>query len=164
VSRLDSFIRRLVAQRECLNWAASKLQGLPGPVMEIGLGNGRTFDHLRTIMPHREIFVVERSPNPHAACLPDHAHLLIGDLRNVLENEQSRFAGRFALVHSDIGTGDPSHGAQMAEYLSNLLPPLLQQGAMVISDQFLPESGLVAQELPDGVAKDRYFIYVKSAC
>lgn len=36
---LDSFIRRMKAQSDCLNFAARKIAELPGPVVELGLGN-----------------------------------------------------------------------------------------------------------------------------
>ena len=55
MSRLDSFIRRLVAQRACLDHAAQLIGGLDGAVLELGLGNGRTYDHLRSLFPGREI-------------------------------------------------------------------------------------------------------------
>ena len=42
MSRLDSFIRRMSAQRDCLNHVADLLADVEGPVMELGLGNGRT--------------------------------------------------------------------------------------------------------------------------
>ena len=53
VSRLDSFIRRLQAQRACLEVAIARIADLPGPVLEFGLGNGRTYDHLRELLPTR---------------------------------------------------------------------------------------------------------------
>lgn len=46
MTRLDSAIRRLQAQRSCLDWAAAAVAARPGLVFEMGLGNGRTFDHL----------------------------------------------------------------------------------------------------------------------
>ena len=54
MSRLDSFIRRLEAQRACLNRAAALISGIDGIVLELGLGNGRTYDHLRELFPDRE--------------------------------------------------------------------------------------------------------------
>ena len=60
MSRLDSFIRRLQAQRACLNEAVAQIRGVEGFVLELGLGNGRTFDHLREICPDREIYVFDR--------------------------------------------------------------------------------------------------------
>ncbi len=65
MSRLDSFIRRLEAQRACLAVAAEMIGDLEGPVFELGLGNGRTYDHLRELLPGREIFVCERHLAPH---------------------------------------------------------------------------------------------------
>jgi hypothetical protein len=54
MSRLDSFIRRLEAQRACLGYAAAQIRAIAGPVLELGLGNGRTYDHLRELLPERE--------------------------------------------------------------------------------------------------------------
>ena len=51
----------MIAQRECLNWAAEAVAGVAGPVLELGLGNGRTYDHLRERLPEREIYVFERA-------------------------------------------------------------------------------------------------------
>ena len=62
MSRLDAFIRRLQAQRTCLGLAADLVAGVPGPVLELGLGNGRTYDHLRELMPDREISSSSASP------------------------------------------------------------------------------------------------------
>ena len=70
MSRLDSFIRRVTAQRDCLNAAAVLVRDLPGPVLEFGLGNGRTYDHLRSLLPDRQIFVFERQVAAHPDCIP----------------------------------------------------------------------------------------------
>ncbi len=84
MSRLDSVIRRLRAQRACLQRAAEMIRDLPGPVLELGLGNGRTYDHLRQTLPDREIFVFEREVAADPDCVPDAAHLLLGDIRETL--------------------------------------------------------------------------------
>ena len=59
MSRLDSMIRRLMAQRACLDAVTEMIRTLPGPILEIGLGNGRTYDHLRKRLPERSIFVFD---------------------------------------------------------------------------------------------------------
>ena len=59
-NRLEQMIRRLTAQRNCLEFAAEMVAGLPGPVLEFGLGKGRTYDFLRERFSEREIFVFER--------------------------------------------------------------------------------------------------------
>ena len=61
MSRLDSFIARMQAQRDCLNFLQPLVERQAGPILEVGLGNGRTYDHLRRLFPDRDIFVFERA-------------------------------------------------------------------------------------------------------
>ena len=150
MSRLDSFIRRLEAQRACLGFAAAQIADLPGPVLELGLGNGRTFDHLRELLPEREIFVFEREVKAHPDCIPDVAHLILGDVRATLAPARSRLPGPAALVHSDVGTGDAAGNAALAAWLADVLPPLLADGAWVVSDQPLSAPALTPQAPPPG--------------
>lgn len=159
MSRLDSVIRRLEAQRACLNAASAAIADQPGVVLELGLGNGRTFDHLRQQLPDREIFVFERSVNAHPDCIPDDDHLIIGDLKETLPMAADRLAGRVALVHSDIGTGDPARNARFAAWLGRAIQPFLGNGAIMLSDQELPDLAACEQMLPPGVPEGRYFFY-----
>jgi hypothetical protein len=159
MSRLDSFIRRLEARRACLGFAAAQVAGLPGPVLELGLGNGRTFDHLRELLPEREIFVLEREVNAHPDCIPDAAHLILGDVRTTLPRAHRRLPGLAALVHSDVGTGDAAGNAALATWLAGALPPLLADGAWVVADQALDVPALTPQAPPPGIASGRYFLY-----
>jgi S-adenosylmethionine-dependent methyltransferase len=159
MSRLDSFIRRLEAQRACLNLAAAAIRDLPGPVLELGLGNGRTYDHLRERLPEREIFVFEREVAAHPACIPDPAHLILGDLRTTLPAARTRLPGPAALVHSDVGTGDAEGNRALASWLARSLPPLLAEGAWVAADQPIQTPCLVPLAPPQGVPRERYFLY-----
>ncbi len=158
MSRLDSVIRRLEAQRACLNLVAEEIRDLPGPVLELGLGNGRTYDHLRETLPDREIFVFERAVAADPDCVPDAAHLLLGDIRETLPAAVARFGSSVALVHSDLGTGDAESNVRLAAFLAARLPGLLRPGGVVISDQDLSLAGAVALPLPAGVCPGRYFI------
>jgi hypothetical protein len=159
LSRLDSGIRRLEAQRACLNMAAERIRDLPGPVLELGLGNGRTYDHLRELLPGREIFVFDRQVEAHPDCHPDRAHLLLGEIRDTLPDALARLPGRAALAHSDLGTGDAAANAALAVWLADALPPLLLEGAWVVADQPLSGASLRSQPVPPGIASDRYFVY-----
>ena len=152
MSRLDSFIRRLQAQRACLDLAAAAIRDLPGPVLELGLGNGRTYDHLRELLPAREIFVFERQLAAHPACVPDPAHLILGDIRMHAAGGGRRLPGRAALAHSDIGTGDPRATRRSRPGSRQRLPALLAPGAWVIADQALTPPALAPLPLPDGMA------------
>jgi hypothetical protein len=159
VSRLDSFIRRLEAQRACLGYAAGQIAAVAGPVLELGLGNGRTYDHLRELLPEREIFVFEREVNAHPDCIPDPAHLILGDVRTTLPQAAMRLPRPAALAHLDIGTGDATQNMALAAWLSGALPALLADGAWVVADQALRAPTLIARPPPPGVAPERYFLY-----
>jgi hypothetical protein len=159
VSRLDSFIRRLEAQRACLDLAVARIADLPGPVLEFGLGNGRTYDHLRELLPAREIFVFERKVRAHPADRPAPYHLLLGDFRDTVPSAGHRLPGKAALAHADIGSGDREATAELAKWLSGALPDLLADGAWLACDQPLQHPSLVPQPLPNGVTSNRYFLY-----
>lgn len=159
MSRLDSMIRRLRAQRACLDQAAALVSDLPGVVFELGLGNGRTYDHLRAICPTREIFVFERQVAADPDCVPDRDHLFLGDIHETLPAAAARFGRGVALVHSDIGTGDAAGNARIAAYLATQLPGLLCAGGVTVSDQDLGYAGAEALPLPEKVPPGRYFLY-----
>ncbi len=159
MSRLDSFIRRLEAQRACLDAAARAIAGIPGLVFELGLGNGRTYDHMRQLLPDRRIVVFERDPQPHPGCVPAVDDMIVGDLESVLPEVASQWAGRVALVHSDIGTGDLERNRGVAAELALLLPPFLVPGGIIVSDQPLASAKLAPRATPPPVLADRYFLY-----
>jgi hypothetical protein len=159
VSRLDSFIRRMQGQRDCLNRAATLIAGLSGPVLELGLGNGRTYDHLREILPDREIFVFDRRVAAHPASVPDGAHMILGDIRETLATVGDRIGAKAALVHVDVGTGDAAANAALAAALGPHIDRLAAPGAIVASDQAIPIESWQALPLPEGVKPGRYHLY-----
>jgi hypothetical protein len=159
LSRLDSFIRRMQAQRACLDLAIERVHDLPGPVLELGLGNGRTYDHLRERMPGREIFVFEREVKAHPACIPDDEHLFLGDIHDTLVAARTRLSAPAALVHSDMGTGEAAENRRLAAWLAAHLPPLLAPGAWIVADQEMHDPRLIRRPPPDDVAAERYFLY-----
>lgn len=156
-SRLDSVIRRLTAQRECLNQAAGLVADTPGCVLELGLGNGRTFDHLRGLFPNRDIYVFERKVAAHPDCIPADDRLFLGDLSETLPQSAARLGRNAALVHADIGSGHADIDKKLAAMLADLLPPLVIPGGLVISDQDIPFAGATPLHLPEGVDEGRYY-------
>jgi hypothetical protein len=159
VSRLDSFIRRLEAQRACLDRAAEMVRGLAGEVLEMGLGNGRTYDHLRQLFPDRPIHVCERRLAAHPACLPPAELLILGDMRDTLPALAARLAGRMALAHFDAGSGEEAENRAQAALLGPLFAPLLRTGGVLVSDPPFALDGFAALALPEGVAPGRYHMY-----
>jgi hypothetical protein len=158
-TRLDSAIRRLEAQRACLDWAIAAVADIPGVVIELGLGNGRSFDHLRAHLPDRDIFVFERSPAAHPACTPAADRLIVGTLEETFPAARARFSGKVALLHSDIGTGDEERNRRFADWLGPHILPLLSSGAIVASDQKLEALANFTAPLPPGVDEGRYYLY-----
>lgn len=167
MSRLDSFIRRLSAQRACLDWAVEAVRDVPGAVLELGLGNGRTYDHLRArLAGTREIYACDRQVAAHPDCVPDAAHMRVGDFRATLPQLAAELPRGVSLVHADTGSGDDAASRAQARALAALIDPLLAGGAAIVSDQDMaPDAtlGWVPQPLPDGIAPGRYFLWRKGA-
>jgi len=159
VSRLDSVIRRLQAQRACLDLAASLVLDLDGVVLELGLGNGRTYDHLRETLPGRAIYVCERRVAAHPDCVPPTELLLLGDMRETLPAARAALAGRVVLAHYDAGTGEAGANRNLAAQLGPLVVPLLREGGVLVSDPPFDLAGLEPLALPAGVAPGRYHLY-----
>jgi hypothetical protein len=161
VSRLDSFIRRLKAQRACLNLAADLIRELEGEVLELGLGNGRTYDHLRELFPDRAVYVCERRIAAHPDCVPPPALLLLGDMRETLPSARVWLAARVALAHLDPGTGDVVSSKALADELAPLIVPLLRPGGVLVSEPALAVGELSPLPLPERVEPGRYNLYCR---
>ena len=158
MSRLDSFIRRLEAQRDCLRWACSLIAHLEGPIFELGFGNGRTYDYLHTLLPRREIFVFDRRAPTDPDCAPNHEYLILGELQDTLPAAIVRFGRTSPLVHCDLGSGDIEVDKRLAEFTSSQIGGLLRSGGLAISDQEITLSHAESLPLPDSVRAGRYFI------
>ncbi len=169
MSRLDSVIRRLEAQRACLGLAADLIDGrggdspVDGVVLELGLGNGRTYDHLREILPDRTIYVFDRQLAAHPDCRPDPDHLFLGEMAETLPQAAARFPAGAALAHLDIGGGNDSDTERNTKGVESPLLALLAAGGVVVSDQPLPNlsatRGITVLAVPPGVPDGRYFLY-----
>lgn len=156
MSRLDSFIRRVTAQRDILNAVADDVLRLDGPIFELGLGNGRTYNHLREKLPGRRIIAFDRTLAAHASSVPPEADLMLGEIRETAQ----RFVGLGgAMVHADIGTGYDDKDAITLTWLPDLTVQLLARGGLAVSGLPLDHPGLEPLTLPPGVPPDRYFIY-----
>jgi len=160
MSRLQSMIRRLEAQVACLDWAVADIAALPGLILELGLGNGRTYDHLREgLGGRRAIYVFDRAVGAHPSCVPPEEFLTLGDIRESLPAFAKRGLGPAALAHADLGSGDPAKTRAMADWLGPVLPPLVAPGGLVLSDQQLFAPELREIQPPVGELVWRYFVY-----
>ena len=160
MSRLESMRRRLTAQIDGINWAAEQIVGLQGDVLELGLGNGRTYDHLRENLPDRRIWVIDRVLKPHPSCIPPAEDFLQGEAEDMLTELASRGA-KMALAHYDFGYGDKARDVEEGGRLSPLIAPLMQTGGLVVSQQ--PLVGFEQVRGPDTIDPERYLFYRATA-
>lgn len=156
MSRLDSFIRRLSAQRDILNAIRSDVGPLTGPILELGLGNGRTFDHLREIFADHRIVAFDREAKAFSASTPDAENLVLGEIRDTV---QAFIGAGAALAHADIGTGHDDLDAITLTWLPQAIAGVLQNGGIAASGLPLVHPDLIALPIPASVPAGRYFLY-----
>ncbi|MDQ2104777.1 class I SAM-dependent methyltransferase [Azospirillum isscasi] len=134
-STLDRMIDRLTAQRVALGWAAGCVAGSPGLVMEIGLGKGRTYDHLRRLFPPRDILVFDMWARVPPPLRPEEDRLFLGDFRETLPAAAERFRGAVRLAHADVGSAREDEEDGIRHWIAGLIDPFLAPGALVLSDR-----------------------------
>jgi S-adenosyl-L-methionine methyltransferase len=161
MSRLDSFIRRMQAQRACLNYAIRLVGALPGNVLEFGLGNGRTYDHLRESLPARDIYVFDRELATHQSCIPPSDRLFLGDVLQTLPAAVARLGPNTVLANIDIGTGDDGATRELVRLIVPFLLQALRPGAIVVSGVPVNHGALCPLALPHGVEPDRHFLFTR---
>ncbi len=159
MSRLDSFIARMQAQRDCLNFLKPAIDAVPGPILEVGLGNGRTYDHLRELFPGRDIYVFERKVAAHPDCIPPDDRLFLGDADRTIDEAARKLGATAALIHTDLGTGDHDANVAMGRWLGPALDRLAVSGGYVLANQSLDVARWQRLPEPPRVPKDRYFLY-----
>ena len=159
MSRLESFIRRMQAQKACLDLACREIAERPGPVLEIGFGNGRTYDHLRQRCPGRAIYVFDRRISAHPDCVPSPELTRLGDFRRSLTDFATEGIAPAVLIHADIGTGDEAESQRLAAALAPILARLLGPSGLLAADQLMDAAGLEPLPLPEGVEPGRYCLY-----
>lgn len=160
MSRLDHFIARMMAQRSILNHIAADRPLQPGLILEVGLGNGRTYSHLRELFPDRRIVAFDRVLGAHASSQPAADDLVLGEIR---ETAQPFVGQGAALVNVDIGTGYADKDAVLLTWLPDLIAGLLAPGAWAVSGLPLDHPALIVLPLPTDVPFARSFLYQRRA-
>lgn len=161
MSRLDLFIDRMVSQRACLDAAIDQTADMIGPVFELGLGNGRTFHHLRERITSRDIFVFERAIASHPDSTPDEHQLILGDVNETLVQSLVRFGATASLIHADLGGHNRAKNDAFARKISPLVEPLLAPGGLMVASDRMYFKTLKELPLPRGAVEGRCFIYQK---
>jgi len=161
MSRLDSMIKRLIAQRDLLNQAMEMVTDVPGPVLELGLGNGRTYDHLKEVAADRDIFVFERAVGASPKSTPEADFLILGEIRENLPFAKARTGPTAAMIHADLSNGDPTADLARSAWLSPMIAGYARSGTVVVCGHALDLPDFEELPLPDSVLKGRYYLYRK---
>ncbi|MCV9961605.1 class I SAM-dependent methyltransferase [Pararhizobium sp. BT-229] len=159
MSRLDSFISRMHSQRAVLNHIKDQsMIGPDGVILEIGLGNGRTYDHIRELFPDNRIIVFDRAVGSHPDSTPPEADLILGDIKETIR----RFDGKnIAFAHADIGTAYPEKDAKTLTWLPQSVAAALRSGGIAASGLPLDHPELEPLPLPAGAEPGRTYFYRK---
>ena len=159
MTRLDLFIDRMVSQRACLDHAIAATAQMAGPVFELGLGNGRTYHHMRENISGRDIYVFERAIASHPDSTPDERFQILGDVMETLPAALERFGPEASLIHADLGGHNRAKNDVFARKVSPLVEPLLAQGGLMVSSDRMYFDTLEELALPEGAVPGRCFIY-----
>ena len=158
-TRLDLFIDRMVSQRACLDHAIALTADMDGPVFELGLGNGRTYHHMRERISGRDTYVFERAIASHPDSTPPEHLTILGDVMETLPQALERFGPTISVAHADLGGHNLEKNDIFARKVSPLIEPLLAEGGLMVSSDRMYFETLREIELPEGAVPGRCFIY-----
>ena len=159
MSRLDEFILRMQAQRACIDEVALLMLDHPGPVLEVGLGNGRTYDHLRLKFPQRAVYVFDREVAAHPDCIPPAELLRLGDFRTSIPAYAREKHRPAIFIHADVGSSNRAASTRLAVELAPSWHDILASGACLACDQLIEHEGFERLPLPGGVVTSQYHFY-----
>ena len=159
MSRLDLFIDRMVTQRAALDFAIEETVAMTGPVFELGLGNGRTYHHMRERIANRDIYVFERVMASHPDSTPPEQMLILGDVIETLPKTLKKMGPVASLIHADLGGHNSERNDIFARQVSPLIEPLLATGGLMVSSDRMYFATLAELALPAVAMKGRCFIY-----
>lgn len=166
-TRLQSFLTRIEAQIALLDWVCAEVrrdQGLAeGPILEVGLGNGRTYSHLLGRLPGRRIVVFDREVKAHPMSRPDDGDFVLGDVSQTVRDFADADGRKAVMIHSDIGDGTPETDAAIRAWIGHVFASATRPGALVVCTQ--PLDHPVFERLPDPYPEyaGRYGIYRRAA-
>ncbi len=161
MTRLDLFIARMISQRACIEHAIDLTAGMEGPVFELGLGNGRTFDHIRARLPRRDVYVFERAVASHPDSTPADDQLVLGDVFETLPMMLERLGPTVSFAHADLGGHNAQKNDTFARAISPLVEAMMAQGGIMVSSDRMYFDRLTELALPEGAMPGRAFIYQK---
>ncbi len=156
MSALDELIRRLMAQRSCLDRAAEWIGKTPGPAILVGFGDGGAYHHLCAVLPRREIMIFDRSVDAEVMLELPSERVVLGDPVTTLPLAWDRLKRSAALAVLNFPVTNP---ARLAGEVAPLLAPLLAPGAVIVSEKAVGVPGWTDLPLPSTIGPGRFHMY-----
>jgi hypothetical protein len=156
MSALDEAIRRLMAQRSCLDRAAETVGAMPGEALLIGFGDGTAYHHLRAIAPRREIFVFDRAIDAEVALDLPAERIVLGDPLQTLPLAWDRIMRSAVIACLNFPVTNPP---RLAGEIAPLLAPMMAPGGVAVSEKALDIPGWSELPLPASIGPGRFHLY-----
>jgi len=162
MSRLEDLIHRFTVQKSHLDRAIALCKDIEGLVIEVGLGSGRSFDHLREKLNNNPIFTFDYRVETHPGCAPREEQCILGDIEETLPKFSNSRSGQAALIHMDIGTKKYDEDIVLYQKLTPAIIKLMAPKALLVSDRPISDQSLKELE-PFGANHPwKYFSYQKN--
>ena len=158
-NRLDRMIMRLNAQRNCLAQGLTLISALSGPILEFGLGKGRTYDYLRSHGNGRRVIAFDREIHCPPDCVPAPDDLILGDFQDTVPGAGERIGEPSALAHFDVGSEKPAVDTALIAWLSVAADPLVAPGGIVIADRAMSNPRWHSLPAPPVGSDGSHFMY-----
>jgi hypothetical protein len=144
MSRLDDLVRRMQTQRAVLNLAIDRVKsaGLDGSIVELGLGSGRTFDHLRENFPGRTLVTFDWQMEATKDCFPEKNQFIKGEILKTFPKFAQGKNSTCCLLHIDIGTRDRQRDRELYSSLCESIVSILCENGLLVSDREFSHSSL----------------------
>lgn len=162
MSRLENLIYRFQVQKSHLDRAVRYCSDQKGIVLEIGLGSGRSFDHLREKMSERDIFAFDHRVETHPGCEPAEHERVLGEVMETLPQFAQEHKDQAALIHIDVGSKKFEQDIDRYKSYLPSLKKLLKMGSVIVSDRPFDDPDLLPLPEVEENKNWRYFSYIKS--
>lgn len=136
MSRLEEMVARYTSQRDILNFSLDMIpvgEGLIG--IELGLGSGRTYDHLREKLPEMQIFTFDRKCEIHPRIQHPGKYFIEGEITSTFPAFAKKHKDAASFVHIDLGTSQKEQDQKLYQELEPSIREILIQDGLLISDR-----------------------------
>ena len=161
LSRLESTILRQISQKACLDYGINMARKVNGHVVELGLGMGYTFDHLRRSFTARQLYAFDLELFTHKKLTPFETQLRLGDIRETFPRFAKHNFQKVALLHIDIRTNNFKRDTAVYSRVEAAIEEAMAPNGIVVSDRELNLNGFKLGP-PLAATQDwPYFLYIR---